>query len=321
MDGIRTLRIAAVQMESRNGAAQANREKATGMVEEAAERGARLIALPEFMPNGYVFAKEIWDTAEPWQGPTLAWMRKTSRRLGVWLGCGFLEAEGEDFFNDYVITDPAGEVAGRVRKQTPAFAETYYTRGEKGDHAIRTELGRIGVGICYENMLAFIPRLMQAGGVDLVLMPHSAPSPSPSLLFPAAAVKAFDRGLGDLAEHYSRLLGVPVAMVNKCGPWRSPVPFLPFLKQDSSFPGLSAIADSDGRVKAQLGAEEGVLVEEVTLDPARKTGMPPACRGRWARDVHWAMNQFRLVEACGKAYYALSGERKRRAKEVSRTAL
>jgi N-carbamoylputrescine amidase len=316
-DEKKTLRVAAVQMESENGKVEANLKRASRFVEEAAERGAKLIVLPEFMPTGYIFTKDIWDAGEPKEGPTVRWLRETSRRLEAWLGTSFLEAEGEDFFNTFVITDPHGDEAGRVRKQTPAFAEAYFTRGDAGPHIIDTELGKIGVGICYENMLAYTPRLMYSQSVDLILMPHSAPSPMSNPLFPAKAVDAFNQALKELTHKYAELFGVPVVMINKSGSWRSPIPFLPFLTQVSSFPGLSSIADSDGTVKAQLGSEEGVIVEEVTLDPTRKTNLQPQCFGRWAFEVPWAMNQFRLIEATGKAWYKFSGERKCRAREIS----
>lgn len=312
-----TLRVGAVQMESANGDIEGNLQRATRFLEEAAERGAQLVVLPEFMPTGYIFTREIWDAAEPREGPTVRWLRATSRRLGIWMGTSYLEAEGEDFFNSFVVTGPDGEEAGRVRKQTPAFAEAFFTRGEVGPHVIQTGLGRLGVGICYENQLSYLPRLICSGWVDLLLMPHSAPSPMPNPLFPRRAVEEYNRRLKELAPYYARMLGVPVVMVNKCGPWTSPIPGLPFLTQRSSFPGYTCIAESDGSVLAQLGDEEGVVVEEVRLDPARrKTEIPPA-RGRWAFPVPWAMNQFRLIETTGKVYYALSRERRRRARCLS----
>lgn len=316
----RVLTVAAVQMVSENGDIQGNLDRATHLVDEAAQRGASLIVLPEFMPTGYIFAKKIWDAAEPREGPTMRWLRENSRRLRVWLGTSYLEAEGEDFYNSFVITNPRGEEDGRVRKQTPAFAEAYFTRGEAGPHIINTELGKIGVGICYENQLAYTPQLMYSQSVDLQLMPHSAPSPMPNPLFPAKAVEKYNDNLKKLPAYYAAMLGIPAVLINKCGPWVSPIPGLPFLTQTSSFPGLSAIVDSDGTVKAQLGDEEGVIVEEVTLDPSRKTGVRPTCYGRWSMKMPWVMNQFRLIEAMGSVCYKLSGERKRRAREISRSA-
>jgi N-carbamoylputrescine amidase len=248
----KTVRVAAVQMECVNGDVQANLDRATGFVDDAAKRGAKLIILPEFMPNGYTYSKEIWDTGEPEEGPTVQWLREHSRRLGVWLGTSFVEAEGEDFYNTFVLTNPDGEDDGRVRKQTPAFAEAYFTKGDSGPHIINTEIGRIGVGICYENQLAYTPQLMHSQSVDLMLMPHSAPTPMPNPLFPKRYTEIYNQNLKSLAPYYAILLGIPVIMINKSGPWDSPIPMMPLLTQHSTFPGFSAIVDSDGTLMAQL---------------------------------------------------------------------
>lgn len=316
-NGVSTLTVAAVQMESRNGDVEGNLKRATPLVEKAAGEGALLIVLPEFMPTGYIFSREIWDAAEPSEGPTMLWLRHTSRRLGVWLGTSYLEARERDFYNSFVLTGPDGKEAGRVRKRTPACAEAFFTRGEDGPHVIQTELGRIGVGICYENQLAYIPRMMCSGSPDIMLMPHSAPLPMPNLFFPAASVAMFEKLLREMAPLYAAKLGIPVVFVNKCGPWVSPMPGLPFLTQVSRFPGLSTIADGDGSVKARLEGEEGVIVSAVTLDPSRKTASFPLPRGRWAMRVPSATNLWRAVEAAGAVYYRLSPERRRRAREIS----
>jgi N-carbamoylputrescine amidase len=302
----RTVRVAAVQMESKNGLVEANLHHATPLVEQAARAGAQLILLPEFMPTGYIFTTAIWDGAEPKRGSTVQWLCENSKRLNVWVGTSFLEADGEDFFNTFVLATPDGKEAGRVRKQTPAAFEAFYTKGGAGPHVMDTELGRIGVGICYENQLSYIPRIMYENSVDLLLMPHSYP-----------AIAQMVMSLGDLALRYARLLGIPAVVCNKSGPWRSPYPGIPFYKSDSSFPGLSTIADSDGAIKAQLGNEERVIVEEVTLDLARKIRKPPRCYGRWALEGPWFRNAVMVIEALGRLWYTLSSERKKRARLIS----
>lgn len=313
----KTARIAAVQMESKNGLIDENLAHAVQFIGEAAQKGAKLIVLPEFMPTGYVFTKDIWNAGEPHNGRTVTWLKSHSKRLGVYLGTSFLEADGEDFFNTFVITNPDGGEAGRVRKQTPASFEAYFTKGEANRHIIETDFARIGVGICYENQLSYTPHFMHNQSVDLMLMPHSAPTPSASLFFPKASVKKYNDVLRTLPAYYSKLLGIPVMLINKCGPWNTTLPGLPFLTQRSTFPGLTAIADSDGVLKVQLGDREGIIVEDVTLDPARKTNVAPTCLGRWALDVPWAINTFRLIEAVGGAWYNHSSERKKRAREIS----
>ncbi len=315
----RTLRTAAVQMESENGRVEANLARATRFVDQAADKGAGLIILPEFMPTGYVYTTAIWEGAETGEGPTVAWLRENAKRLGAWIGTSFLEADGEHFFNTFVLMGPDGKEAGRVRKQTSALFEAFFVKGDAGPHVIDTDFGRVGVGICYENQLAYLPGLMCGHAVDLLLMPHSAPTPSTSVLVSRKNADDFNRGLKELAQHYARVFGVPAIMVNKSGPWRTPLPGLPFLRQDSSFPGLSTICDSDGAVKAQMGSEEGVIVEDVVLDPSRKTGRMPPCYGRWAVKERIPVPAPQLIEALGKAWYALSRERKRRARRISQS--
>jgi N-carbamoylputrescine amidase len=316
-DNAKKLRVAAVQMESKNGLVKVNLENALPFVDEAAKKGAKLIVLPEFMPTGYIFTKAIWDAGEPKEGLTVMWLREHSKRLGVYLGTSFLEADGDDFFNTFVITTPDGSVAGRVRKQTPAAFEAYFTKGDTGSHVINTELGKIGVGICYENMLSYIPHLMYTHSVDIMLMPHSAPSPMKSILTPQKAVNAFNSNLKELAVTYAKQFGIPAIMINKSGKWETPLPGIPFLKQVSSFPGFTAIADSDGKLKAQLGGEEAVIVEDVIIDASRKTNSQLECKGRWTGDFPWGIKIWRQVEAMGRIWYSLSSERKRRAREIS----
>ena len=313
----RTLRVAAVQMESENGQIEANLERATGFAESAARQGAKLIVFPEFMPTGYIFTKAIWDCGEPREGPTVRWLEETSKRLGVWLGTSFLEAEGEDFFNTFVLTTPDGEEAGRVRKKTPAFAEAFFFEGEAGPHVIDTEIGLIGVGICYENQFAFIPQIMFSQSVDIILMPHSAPSITPHPLIPTKYTDMLGEFLKNLAVFYSDTLGIPAVYINKSGKWKTPVLGLPMFPQDSSFPGLSSIADSDGTLKAQLDDQEGLIVEDVTMDPARKTKVAPTPHGQWSMKMPLPMDFARVIEMAAGTWYRLSRERRRRAKEIS----
>ena len=314
---VRSLRVAAVQMESKDGDVEGNLRRATAFVDQAAGQGARLILLPEFMPTGYQYTNAIWDAGEPTDGPTVGWLKESSKRLNAWIGTSFLEASGEDFFNTFVLTGPDGSEAGRVRKQFPAVGEAFFFKGDGGPHVIPTELGLMGVGICYENALSFFPKLMYPQSPDLILMPHSAPSATPGLLVAEKAVRKSDENLRNLAAHYAGALGVPVVLSNKSGMWKSKFLNLPILAQDSSFPGCSTIADSDGALRAQLGAEEGVIVEEIHLDPARKVKAPPSCRGRWTMDEPRYKYLFVLIEAAGRTRYRLSRERRRMARRIS----
>jgi N-carbamoylputrescine amidase len=98
------------------GDVQKNLARAPAFVEEAAAKGAQLVLLPELMPGGYTLTEEIWNTAEPFDGTTTRWLRQLGRQLGIYVGTSFLETDGEDFFNAFVLATLKGEIAGRVRR-------------------------------------------------------------------------------------------------------------------------------------------------------------------------------------------------------------
>jgi N-carbamoylputrescine amidase len=249
----RSLRVGAVQVDCQPGQWQANLSHAAPLIETAAQQGAQIVLLPELMPSGYCLTEAIWDSAEPFDGRTVGWLTGLARRLGIYLGTTFLEADGEDFYNAFVLAAPSGEVAGHVRKAPPASLEAYFYRAGSGPHVIETTLGRIGVGICYENLLYERLNQVYAAGVDLVLQPAAAGRINP---FIPGDIRRFDRMVARVAPSWARALGVPVVLANRCGPLNSPLPD-GMGELHSIFPGLSTIVDGDGSSKAKLGASEG----------------------------------------------------------------
>jgi len=165
VNNIRSIRVAAVQMVSENGQVSNNLNHATTLIEKASQEGAQLVVLPEFMPTGYLLGEDIWEAAELGGGPTVTWLKQNSKRLGIWIGTSFLEADGDDFFNTFVLTDPFGEVAGKIRKQTPAIWEAYFFRGESSTHFIDTSLGKVGVSTCFDSQTADVAAILSEQSV------------------------------------------------------------------------------------------------------------------------------------------------------------
>jgi N-carbamoylputrescine amidase len=307
------LRVAAVQIECQPGQVQANLAHASRLVEEAAQRGAQLVLLPELMPSGYLLTEEIWDYAEPFNGPTVAWLKALAERWGIYLGTSFLEAEGEDFYNAFALATPAGEIAGRVRKSPPASLEAYFYRAGNDPHVIETDIGRIGVGICYENLRFERLNDLYEAAVDLVLQPAAAGRLKPIV---PGDIKRFDRTIRRCAPHYARVLGVPVILADRAGPLYTKLPG-GFPDFNSSFPGLSMIVDAGGSIKAELGEEEGVIVADVQLDPDLKARKKPQdCGEPWAFSVPWYAFIWPLTQEQGERAYEQNSQRKVRASMV-----
>ena len=311
--------VAAVQMVSENGAVEANLNRAAHLVEQAAQAGAELVLLPELFSGGYWVCEKIWDTAEPQGGRTETWLCETASRLGLYLGGSYLLARGEDFYNVFALATPAGEIAGRVPKQKPGSIEAYLFRGQESSHIINTALGRVGVGICYDNLFRFLAEAMIAGDADILLMPFSAPTPQQTWYYPKKRVQAYLASYRHGASNYARMLGIPAIQVNKSGPWQSESPAF-FPPQESTFGGQSEIADSNGVILAELGDEEDVIVADVVMNPARKRRELPeeaTLWGRWISPAPWEFRLFCIIETLGRRWYAKSERRREKARAIS----
>ncbi len=211
----------------------------------------------------------------------------------------------EHFYNVFTLAGPDGRVRGRVPKQKPGSVEAYLFRGETSSHIIDTEVGRIGVGICYDNAFRFTPEALIAGDADMAVMSFSAPTPQLSWYYRRKHVEAYLASYRHGASNYARLLGIPAIQVNKCGPWKSELPAF-FPAQDSRFDGQSEIADSTGETLTELADQEAVIVADVTLDPARKSrSLPEEARrhGQWIAPVPTDFKLFWLIEALGRRSY------------------
>lgn len=312
---MRLLRVAAVQMECILGNTQANLMKAATLVEQAAAHGAALVLLPELMPGGYRMTEEIWTTAESATGPTVSWLCSTAHRLSIHLGCSLLEADGDDFYNSFFLATPEGRIAGRVRKSPPASVEAYFYRAGSDRHVIETTIGRIGIGICYENLLCRQLCEMFDEKVDLVLQPTSAATPSITFPLRPSDAKAFERMVADGPAIHARKLGVPVLMANKCGRFISPLPG-PFPEQDTRFPGLSRIVDGAGEIMAAMADEEGVIVADITLDPRNKAVTRPQTHGHWSMNVPWVAVLWRMSQKLGEWSYRRNPRRAAAARAI-----
>jgi N-carbamoylputrescine amidase len=292
MSEARTVRVAAIQVESHNGAIEENLARAAPFVAQAAARGAKLVVCPEFLAAGYIYDESIWKSGEPRMGPTEAWLATRAVEHGIFIGASYLEADGEDFYNTFALAAPDGSISGRVRKQSlPAF-EGWYFKSCDGPKVIETALGRIAVGICQDNHTARFMRGLLDDDIDLVLMPHSAPC------VPVAG-KMMRDSLREVAPFYAEAFGVPVVLVNKVHSRSlSPLPGLPLVRVPFRFPGVSAIVDSDARVLDVLEDAQGFIAADVHIDPARKR-RPPA-----PTDPYWSHAPKQLARALGLMFTA-----------------
>lgn len=182
---MKDLHVATVQFEARDGDKDFNLERIRALTAEAVAAGAEFVSFHECSVTGYTFlmtlqreqllalAEEVPD------GASVERLRALSSELGVPLGAGLLERDGDALFNTYVVVSPTGFVA-RHRK-IHAFVSPFLTAGS--EFTVFELLGwRWGILICYDNNLAENVRITALQGADIILMPHvtgGTPSPMP----------------------------------------------------------------------------------------------------------------------------------------------
>jgi predicted amidohydrolase len=306
------LTVAAIQMDARVGAVEENLAHAEQLVAQAAGQGAQLAVLPELFSTGYEYTDRNFGLAEPLDGRTGSWIADTARRLGVYLLGAFpARIEGQDDITA-LLAAPSGE-RWTYRKMHVAFWENcYFARGPEPVVA-GTELGRIGLLICWDQVFADLARAYQ-GRVDLLCIASSPPMWAGTLEDGEGAVLARLERMAMLGqtidgvdwftrsqEAHARSAGVPLVHAARSGTFCSPIPYgwslLTMLRPREALQvlrgaglgyhlrcplqGRSAILDRAGRRIVEAGQEgEAVLVARVQAGAPDPASLPPLPAGR-----------------------------------------
>lgn len=176
------MKVAALQMVSTPDRDE-NLAAAAGLIDQAAAAGARLVSLPEyFCQFGRRETDKFQIAEDAGQGPIQQMLAAKARQHGLWLASGSLPLKTPDpakVTNTALLFDPQGRVAARYDKlHLFSFQDGERSLDESrtmvaGQQCVAadTDLGRVGMSICYD--LRF-PELYRAlGVVDLILVPSA----------------------------------------------------------------------------------------------------------------------------------------------------
>jgi len=170
MDG--KITVACVQTEPRILEKAHNVERCLGLIEVAAGKGAQLVVLPECALTGYCYSslEEAMTIAEPVPGPSTDEIAATCHDRNVYAVLGLLEADGDRCYNAAVLLGPGGLV-GKYRKlHLPRLGvDRFVHPGDLAPAVHETEVGRVGIGICYDIMFAEYARVLALQGADVLV--------------------------------------------------------------------------------------------------------------------------------------------------------
>ncbi|KAH0450135.1 hypothetical protein IEQ34_020827 [Dendrobium chrysotoxum] len=204
-------------------------------IEEAASKGAQLVLLPEIWNSPYsnesfpVYAEDI--ESGDGAAPSYSMLSEAARSLKITIVGGSIpERSGDHLYNTCFIFGTDGSLQGKHRKlhlfdiDIPGkitFKESKTLTAGQQPTIVDTDVGRIGVGICYDIRFQELAVLYAARGAHLICYPGAFNMTTGPLhwellqraraadnqLFVATCSPARDASAGYIAWGHSTLVG------------------------------------------------------------------------------------------------------------------
>jgi N-carbamoylputrescine amidase len=229
-------------------------------IREAAARGATLVLPPELFAGTYFCREEdpkYFNWAEPLSdSQVVRRFAALAAELGIVLPISFFEREGPHYYNSIAIADADGSVLGVYRKSHipagPGYQEKFYFRpGATGFKVWHTQVGIIGVGICWDQWFPECARAMALMDAQILLYPTAIGSEPEEPDFDSK--DPWQRAM----QGHAVCNHVPLVTANRIG-----------TEGGQTFYGSSFICDHRGDKLSELGRNEaGVIL--ATLDLAK----------------------------------------------------
>jgi len=255
MKALSSYKVGLCQFVVREGKQQ-NLDRARESIETAVRRGAKLVVLPEMFncPYDTAFFADYAEGVPA--GPSCRMLSEAAGDFKVHIVGGSLpERQGQRVYNTSVVFNPQGRLIARHRKIHLFDVSLKTVRMRESDvlspgslvTVFPTPFGSMGLLVCYDARFPELFRLMLKKGIAAVVMPA-----------------AFSRETG--SSHWHALVRAR-AMDNQiymlaCSPARGP-------SAGYQAYGHSLVADPWGRILAEAGEREGVVIAE--LEKARLT--------------------------------------------------
>jgi predicted amidohydrolase len=220
---IRNYKLAMAQMKVEAGRLDANLDRATERISEAAAKGAKIVLLPEVMDLGWTDPSAKTLSFEIPEGKTCRRLRDAAKKNNIYVCAGIVEKDKDKIYNAAVIIDPSGEVILTHRKLNELdIAHDLYDQGDKLN-VVHTPLGTLGVYICADatargNVLSDALGYM---GADIILSPSAWAVP-PGFDNVATPYGDTWRNVYELVSRKFDLWVIGVSNVGKveAGPWK-----------------------------------------------------------------------------------------------------
>jgi N-carbamoylputrescine amidase len=168
----REVSLAICQVSGPPYASARNRRASVDAANDAFERGAEVVLLPELIVPGYGADRaRLTELAEPLDGPTASAWNEIARRRGGYIAGGLCERDGQALFSTAVLVGPEGVVLHYRKLHVFGEEKNAFEPGDLGLPVVETPIGTVGVCLCYDLRFVETVRILALRGAQLVLVP------------------------------------------------------------------------------------------------------------------------------------------------------
>lgn len=184
----REVQVSVVQFATEWLSPERNIERMAALADAEARQGAALVVFPELANVGYItpampgapldcedltlaeFAVRYLRAAEPVPGPTTEALAAVARRHGAYVVVGIAQRHPQvpgTLYNSGVLIGPTGVIGVHHKMHLPLEEKLYFYAGNTAE-VWRTDLGNIGVVVCYDGRFPELPRILALRGAEII---------------------------------------------------------------------------------------------------------------------------------------------------------
>jgi len=176
------IKIALAQISCKREDKAENLKKIEKTMIKAKKQDTDLVIFPELSLTGYIVRDQIYELAETIPGPSTKIIENIAKKTETHIVFGMPELSPKThatIYNTAVLVGPKGFI-GKYRKMYlpthSVFEEKRYFRPGHQAAVFDTELGKIGLIICYDIFFPEVSRLTRLNGAQLIFCISASPA-------------------------------------------------------------------------------------------------------------------------------------------------
>jgi len=176
------VKIALAQISCKVGDKASNISKMASYITKARKQKADLIVFPELSLTGYTVRDRTYELAETIPGPSTQKIEKLAKQNNMHIIYGMMEKSAKAngvVYNTSVLTAPNGTIGQYRKMHLPThsiFEEKRYFRHGYEPIVFSTDIGKIGLIICYDVFFPEIARVLRLKGAEFIVCISASPA-------------------------------------------------------------------------------------------------------------------------------------------------